>query len=322
MVSAIVAVSMFAVAPADAAAVQFFDGSHVLNVTSVQNAAATLPSSAMVSIYTTTKDDADNGAFDTTTQSKAAAPNSIVIAMNTKSHHLAIRTGTQARVNQTASAAASSAFASAFGNGDYTAATVAALTSLRESIAKAGAKHAGGAASDRKTHSDGVSISGILCLLVGLVVVGAIVALVVRSLRNRNRVASYGGSPGYGPGYGGGPGGPGGPGYAGGPGPGYGPGYGGPGYGGGGGTSPWVAGGVGAVGGGLLGYELGKMEGQHEGRMENQPRGDGDYNRGGGNDAGSDRGGYDNGDYGNDAGFGGGSDADFGGGGGGGDDSF
>ena len=30
------------------------------------------------------------------------------------------------------------------------------------------------------------------------------------------------------------------------------------------GMSPWAAGGLGAVGGGLLGYELGRMAGEHE----------------------------------------------------------
>jgi hypothetical protein len=55
--------------------------------------------------------------------------------------------------------------------------------------------------------------------------------------------------------------------------PGYGPGYDpagygrqmyGPGYPQQTGMSPWAAGGLGAVGGGLLGYELGRMAGEHE----------------------------------------------------------
>src|SRR4051812_28795711 len=77
--------------PVQAAVVSIHDDSHVLDVTRVQNDAATLPDP--VAIYTTTKDADDKAAFDRETQAKVTAPTVVVIAVNTQSHHLAIRTG-------------------------------------------------------------------------------------------------------------------------------------------------------------------------------------------------------------------------------------
>ena len=69
--------------------------------------AATLPDP--VDIYTSTKFADDNAAFDREVQSKAAAQTVIVIAINTQSHHLAIRTGAKSRVTQNAAQAAGQA---------------------------------------------------------------------------------------------------------------------------------------------------------------------------------------------------------------------
>lgn len=100
----------------------------------------------------------------------------------------------------------------------------------------------------------------VVLLLIGAIVGIAIAAGVRRSWRPERRMerpypperGAYGS---YGPGYGH-------PHR-------YGPGYGEPGYGGydrphRSGMNPGVAGAIGAVGGGLVGYELGKMEGEQE----------------------------------------------------------
>jgi hypothetical protein len=232
---------LLAAAPAAAAAVNINDASHVLDVTRVQNEAATLPDP--VDIYTTTKFANDKAAFDRETQSKAAAATVIVIAINTQSHHLAIRTGTRSRVTQNAAQAATQAFTSAFRGSDYTAATIAALQSMRTAIGSAGAP----GKATKAAHQSGIPnyLSNLLCLLLVGVVVALIVAAVRRS-RGRARKA-VGDSPGgYGP-------------------PGYGPsGYGAPPGSGASGVNPWVAGGVGAVAGGVLGYGLGHMGGERE----------------------------------------------------------
>ena len=280
---------LLAAAPAAAAAVNIHDASHVLDVTRVQNEAATLPDP--VDIYTTTKFADDKAAFDRETQSKAAAATVIVIAINTQSHHMAIRTGSRSRVTQNAAQAASQAFTSTFrGASDYTAATIAALQSMRTAIGSAGTP----GKATKPAHQSGVPnyVSNLLCLLVVGVVVALIVAAVRRSRGRARRAVGDDpgghGPPGYGP-PGNGPSGNGPSGY--GPPPGSGS----------SGINPWVAGGVGAVAGGVLGYGLGHMGGERE---DHRPEAhDGHAN----NDAGS---------------GGGGADGDFGGGGGGGGDTF
>jgi hypothetical protein len=256
----VLATLVLAAAPAEAAAVSVHDDSHVLDVTRVQNAAATLPDP--VEIYTTTKDADDKAAFDRETQSKVTSPTVVVIAVNTQSHHLAIRTGTRSRVTQQAAATATQAFIDSYhGSRDYTAATVAALDSIRAGIQ---AVAPGRNTTSRRTTSHsatGASIGGVICLLA---VAGVVIALLARRRGRLRRpsgpIGGFGamddgfGSPGYSPppGYG--------PGYQPGYQPGYGPGYGQPGR---HGVSPWVAGGVGAAAGGLLGYELAR-EGDRE----------------------------------------------------------
>jgi hypothetical protein len=188
-------------APAAAAAVNINDASHVLDVTQVQNEAATLPDP--VDIYTTTKFANDNAAFDRETQSKAAAATVIVIAINTQSHHLAIRTGSRSRVTQNAAQAATQAFTSTFRSGsDYTAATIAALQSMRTAIGSAGAP----GKATKPANQSGVPnfLSNLLCLLLVGVVVALIVAAVRRSRgRTRRAVGDDQGPSGYGPpGYG------------------------------------------------------------------------------------------------------------------------
>jgi hypothetical protein len=265
----VVATLLLAAAPAEAAAVSVHDDSHVLDVTRVQNAAATLPDP--VEIYTTTKDADDKAAFDRETQSKVTSRTVVVIAVNTQSHHLAIRTGTRSRVTQQAAATATQAFIDSYhGSQDYTAATVAALDSIRVGI-QAVAPRQNTTSRRTTSHSTtGASIGGVICLLV---VAGVVIAFLARRRGRLRRPSSpiggfgamddgfgspgYGPPPGYGPGYQ--------PGYQ----PGYGPGYGQPGR---HGVSPWVAGGVGAAAGGLLGYELAREGDREHEQREYQDR--------------------------------------------------
>jgi hypothetical protein len=269
----VLATLVLAAGPAEAEAVSIHDDSHVLDVTQIQNQAATLPDP--VAVYTTTKFADDKAAFDREAQAKVTAPTVVVIAVNTQSHHLAIRTGPKSRVTQQAAAAATQAFIDSYrGRSDYTAATVAALGSIRTAI-QASAPRQNGPMKHRTAYSSGgVSLGGLLCLAV---VVAGVIALLVRRRRRPRQisgpVADYDAGGGYGqPGYG----------PAAGYGPGYAPGYGQPGR---SGVNPWVAGGVGAAAGGLLGYELGRNEGreeerEHEGRSD-QGNDDSGYGGGG-----------------------------------------
>jgi hypothetical protein len=288
-VAVALATVLLAAGPAAAAAVSIHDDSHVLDVTRVQNDAATLPDP--VAVYTTTKFADDKAAFDRETQAKVTAPTVIVIATNTQSHHLAIRTGAKSRVTQQAAAAATQAFISTYrGSSDYTAATIAALDSMRNATGNSRTGQGAVAKPNAAQSSGGSFIGGLICLLlVVLVIVAAIVVIVRIARRRRQPQQAFGPPAGYDPAVGYGQ-----PGY--GPPPGYGPGYGQPGR---SGVNPWVAGGVGVAAGGLLGYELGRMEGEHEERRHEVQ-----------SDQGS-----------NDSGYGGGgADGDFGDSGGGGGD--
>ncbi|WP_162958334.1 hypothetical protein [Nocardia yunnanensis] len=311
--SAVAGVILLATGTAAAGPTDVHDDSHVLDVGKVTNAAAQL--SDPVHIFTTEKFSDDHGKFDQEAQSHVSGASDVVLAINTKSKFLSIRTGANSHIRETGSAG--TAFKNAFGNGDYTGATVAALGALKAAAdqpAPTGAKAANPApapAAQPAHKSTGFGWLGLLC---PIVVIGGIVAAAVAFFRRR-RSNPPGPMSGPGGGFGGG--------YA----PG-GPGYGGPGYGapGRGGMSPGAAAGLGAVGGavggGLLGYELGRMEGEHEerdrggdyagpppgGGYDQTPQdwggGGGDYDFGGG---GSDFGGGDSG---------GGGGGDSGGGGG------
>ncbi|HEX5404029.1 MAG TPA: hypothetical protein VFX16_17215 [Pseudonocardiaceae bacterium] len=281
--------------PASASTVTVNDEAGVLNVTTVQNDAASLQ--VPIYIWTTTQDAASESAFDSDVQAKVSSQFPIVLGINTKAHHETLRIGESSGFTQDSANAAASSANAAFDNvmrsrDDYTGAVQAAVSSLRSALADRG----NGSASRSTSHG---SLVGGIVLLVIIVVVIAVLARVFRGFRRGRRMAGPGygggyGQQGYGPGYG-----PGGPGYGGG----YGPGY-------GGGISPGAAGGIGAVGGGLLGYELGKMSGENEQFRRDEMYG----NQGFGGDQGG------GGDWvvGQDSDFGGG---DFGGGDSGGGDS-
>jgi hypothetical protein len=272
--------------PAGASTVDIVDDANVLNATTVQNEAATLP--VPILIWTTTQDAANRSAFDNDVRAKVTSSFPVVLGINTQAHHETLQMGSRAGLSQSAAVAAESSANSAFDNAmksqnNYTSAVTAALTSLRGSLANRG----GSGTSSRSSSSAGGFVTFAIIVVVLIVIV-----LVVRRFRPRRRTMMPGPMMGGGFNQGG---------Y--GPPQGYGPGYG-PGY-GGGGMGPGAAGAIGAVGGGLVGYELGKMAGENEQFRRDEMMGNG---------------GYDNQNYGDQGGGGNdwvvGQDSDFGGGGG------
>ncbi|PSK26641.1 hypothetical protein C6575_36165, partial [Nocardia seriolae] len=315
LLTAVLGVILLAMGTAAAGPVTVHDDSKVLDVAKVTNAANQL--SNPVQIFTTEKFAGDRGKFDQETQRKITGQSDVVLAINTKSKYFTVRTGPNSHIKETDSAGA--AFKAAFGTGDYTAATIAALGALKvagEQSAPTSAKAGNPApvpapAAKHESKSGGWGWVGFLC---PIVIIGGIIAAVfafIRRRRNPPPPAQFTGGPGggYAPG-----------------GPGYGdPGFGGPGYGpppGRPGMSPGAAAGLGAVGGalggGLLGYELGRMEGEreeHDRHPDNPPPppggeyggydpgppqwggggGDYDFGSGGGDSGGGDFGGSDSG---------------------------
>ncbi len=260
--------------------VHIYDAANVLNVSQVQGDASSLP--YPIDIYTTNTFNGSTSAFDQRTSGHLTSSRLIVIAIDTKHKHLTIIGGKSVPLSSSQYSSARDAFVNSYrSNQDYTAATIAAIDSLKSSLG-AGSSPVPGA-------SGGGLFSGLFwpcCLgLVILVIVGVIIAAARGVFR---RMFGFGGrqrgvpyqqpyqqpyNQGYPPNYG-------------------------PGYNQGQGINPLVAGGLGAAGGGLIGYELGKEAGEREAGEQGQG---GDFGGGGGGD------------------FGGGSSGDFGGGGGGGD---
>lgn len=239
-------------APAWAGTVQIQDDAQVLNAAAVQNDAAALP--VGVYIWATTQDADNKSVFDTDVKNKVNATFPIVIGINTRSHHESIQVGSQAGLSQRAALAAESSANGAFlstiqSSHDYTKAITAALDDLRKGFAVA---HRGGAPVRRvPAQSAGVGAG----LLLFVVLIAGVIAAVVIMARRRRRSgfgpgpSTLAGPPPMGP-------------Y-----PDYGPSSGGPSSGGPGyrsGMGAGTAGAIGAVGGGLLGYELGKMHGEEQ----------------------------------------------------------
>ena len=281
------------------------DPAGVLNADQVRSEAANLPDP--ISIYTTKTFTGTTSDFDQRTRSHITSPNMIVITIDTVHHHLAIVGGSSVPLSNSQYNDAVQAFKNAYSSngGDYTAATIAALRSLRSSLGAAPVSSGNGNNPVPIPTSGGGFFPGfgtLCCIgLLVLVIAGVIFGVMRRRARFGQPVM---GAPyqqpynqPYNQGY---------------PPPGYGPGY------NQGGVNPWVAGGLGAAAGGFLGYELGKEQGEGEAR-----EGDQQGNWAGGNDAGGgasgDFGGGGGGDFGGGAGgdFGGGGGGDFGGGGGG-----
>lgn len=235
----VTAVLVLAGSPAWASTVRIQDDARVLDTTTVQNDAASLPVGLFV--WTTTQDAANSSTFDNDVRTTVSSAFPVVIGINTRSHHESVQIGAKAGLSRSAALsaeqAANSAFVSAIsGRHDYTGAVTAAVSRLKDSFGSGG--------------STGGGFPVWLVVVIVTVVVIAVLFLLRRLLRRRGpdsapvpqpQRLSYGAAqydPGYGPGYLGPVGQP--------------------------GISPGAAGVVGAVGGGALGYELGRMEGARE----------------------------------------------------------
>jgi cobalamin biosynthesis Mg chelatase CobN len=173
-------------APAWAGTVQIQDDAHVLNATTVQTDAATLP--VGVYIWTTTQDAASKPTFNTDVTKKISATFPVVIGINTQARHESIQIGPRAGLSQSAAVSAAStaneAFVGTMGtSNDYTAAVTSALDSLRTSLAPTDRER--GVTRSTPAQSSGWGIVPIVLLVIGVIVV---VVLVVLILIGRRRV--------------------------------------------------------------------------------------------------------------------------------------
>lgn len=260
--------------------VHVYDNANVLDHNKVQSEASSLSSS--IDIYTVNSFNGTKSEFDQATRNKLGNnPDLIVVAIDTVHHHLAIVRGSNVSLSSSQIQSAVSAFASNYGNGDYTGATVASIDSMRNSLGSG-------------------SAGGLGFLLVPILVIVGIVLLFGLFMRRRfggYRRSAPVGMPYQQP-------------YN----QQYPPNYYPPGYNQGPGMNPWAAGGLGAAAGGLIGYELGKEAGENQGNQQGDggwAGGSGDF---GGNNGGDFGGG--GGDFGGGGGDFGGGGGDFGGGGG------
>jgi hypothetical protein len=267
-----------------AASVQIKDDARVLDVNQVRSPASQLPHS--VSISTTSTFNGPKSDFSRSTEQALTGQRAIALGISVEQRYLAMVAGKEVGLHADQIEQARQAFAQAYGrnagaNGNYTAATVAALQSLQASLGNDGV-------SNPLQSFHGVLSNPLIWLLVlGLIGAGFfVVRHFARQRKMMNPPMAMPWQQGYNPkdeygnnvdpdsgydgrGYGR-------PSYYG---PGYDPnGYGGPIYGPGypsqRGMSPWAAGGLGALGGGLLGYGLGRMVGEHE----QQPQGNDSMN--------------------------------------------
>ncbi len=303
---------LLATISAFASTVNIYDQANVLNKSQVQSQASAL--SYPINIYTVNNFSGNYDTFSSQTKSHISNSNLLVLAIDTVNHYIVIDGGKSVPLSNNQYDSAVQAFKSSYGsgsNGNYTAATDAALQSLQSSL---GSSNAGGTTGGNQVPSksgnffSNFAIAPICCI--GLLILAGIgVFAFVRSRGrrgiinpmqpqapiyppnyNQQNYPNQGYPPNYGPGYNQG-------------------GY----YNQGGGVNPLIPGGIGAVGGGLLGYELGKEQGENEARRDDNYGNDnnnfnnGDNNFGGG--AGGDFGGGGGGD------FGGGGDSGGGGGG-------
>jgi hypothetical protein len=173
-------------APAWAGTVQIQDEARVLNATTVQHDAATLP--VGVYIWTTTQDAANNPTFNTDVRNKITAMFPVVIGINTQARHESIQIGPRAELSQSAAVFAASTANKAFvatmrTSNDYTAAVTSALDSLRTSLAAADRDRG----VTRSTPADS-SGWGIVLIVVLVIAVLVVVFLVVAILIGRRRV--------------------------------------------------------------------------------------------------------------------------------------
>ena len=253
----------------------------------------------------TSTDYADQPSFSRYVGAQVSEPNMVVVGIDPIHHHTQVHFGTGSRVAEGQWSSIERAGNADFKQTHWALGVVAILD--QAAAATSGATPGSGSSSGSAPWI--VGGVGLVLFCIALAVFAVVVFVALRWFTSSSGNSGYGGGygpgPGYGPGYGG-------PGYGG---PGYGPGYGGPGY-GNSGIGPVGGGIIGAGVGGVVGYELGKMEGEEEERRRRASFDPGPSDGGGGGgsfDAGGGGSSWDTG--GGDSGGGGGG-GDSGGGGG------
>lgn len=323
---------LFATVTALANVVTINDGAGVLNASQVRSEASSL--SYPISIYTIANYNGSNSQFDQTARQYIRSNNMIILAVNVRGH-VYTNGGQSVPLSSSQYTQAANAFVSDYrSNRSYTSAIIAAIRSMRDMLSNSSSSN-GGFFSNYNPVGGGIGTGGFCCI--GLLILGGLL-LFARARRGRgNPGGGFGGGffnrgggmfnrrynnqpynqpyvdNNYPPNYG----------------PSYGPGYPQQGQ----GMNPLAAGGLGAVGGGLLGYELGRQQGEREARGDgglyggnagfggDNSGGSADFDPGNGGGFGGDSGGGSadfggGGDFGGGSDFGGGGGGDFGGGGG------
>jgi uncharacterized membrane protein YgcG len=116
--------------------VHVYDNAHVLDASRVQSDAASLPDP--MDIYTTNTFNGSASALEQRAITHITDPRLIVMVTDTVNRHLAIVGGKSVPLSTSQYNSAGQAFANNFNGGDYTGATIAAINSLKSSLAMAG----------------------------------------------------------------------------------------------------------------------------------------------------------------------------------------
>jgi hypothetical protein len=131
----IMALSFVLLSPLETLAntVTIIDQSHVLNAGQVQAEAAELPVALL--IYTTNTFQGDIDALNQDARHHLPNQQTIVIDIDTVNRNLSIQSGTSVKLSDSQASDAVAAFTNRFSTGGYTGATMAAIDSLRGSLA-------------------------------------------------------------------------------------------------------------------------------------------------------------------------------------------
>ncbi|HEY7348633.1 MAG TPA: TPM domain-containing protein [Ktedonobacterales bacterium] len=210
---------LIAAPTARAASVEVHDDAHVLNTEQVQNEAATLPDP--IRIFTTNSFTGSADEFDQQTRDAVSDVNTLVINIDTVQRHIAIFGGKALPLTDSQYNDAVNAFRNAFGEGDYTGATIAAIDSLRDSLQSSSPNSGDNTGNTGTDPTNGDIGSGdpttgivpttgtdfnpfnlLLIPCIGFVIVIGLIAAIVGGSRSRRR-GPFDGHPPYG-GFGGG----------------------------------------------------------------------------------------------------------------------
>lgn len=157
--------------------VTIHDQSHVLNAAQVQDTAAktTVP----LFIYTTNTFHGDQNTLDQDARAHLPSQHAIAIGIDTVQRHLSIQSGDSVHLSDSQASDAVTAFQNNFNNGDYTGATIAAITSIQGAL----------------TGDSGSMTSAgvIVAILLGIIAIPVIIIIFVALSRNRRRPPMGGG---------------------------------------------------------------------------------------------------------------------------------